>query len=174
MDRPSLYSPRLCLRVMSHEDLPALIKYANNSAVAERIINIPYPFREPDAAMRLSRNLQGFNRKTHYTFAIVLRETDELIGEVGLHPLPNRTQGQLAYWIGEPYWGKGLATEAVRAVLSFGFNDLALQLIFAECKVDNFGSIRVLEKNGMTAVGRGQAVEQYYLKAESWGTSDSY
>lgn len=163
-DFPELSTTRLLLRAMTEADIPALVKYANNPKIAERVLNIPYPYREYDAIFRMSKVLQGFNRKNHFSFAMILEETQELIGEIGLHPLPGGKQGQLAYWVAEPYWGKGLATEAVAAVLDFGLFTLSLELIFAECKRDNLGSIRVLEKNAMQAVGTGRSVEQYYRK----------
>lgn len=63
---------------------------------------------------------------------------------------------------------QGLATEALAAILKFGFQERQLQLIFGECKLDNIGSIRVLEKNHLRAVGTGRSVEQYYIKEEDW------
>lgn len=165
-DFPALTTPRLLLRAMTAEDIPALVKYANNPKIAERVLNIPYPYREHDAIFRMSKVLQGFNRNTHFSFAMILTAAQELVGEIGLYPMPENKQGQMAYWVAEPYWGRGLASEAVAAVLAFGFSALSLDLIFAECKRDNLGSIRVLEKNGMRAVGTGRSVEQYYLRNE--------
>lgn len=163
-DFPELTTSRLLLRAMTPADIPALVKYANNRKIADRVLNVPYPYREHDAIFRMSKVLQGFNRKTHYSFAIILKETSELIGEIGLHPLPGNKQGQTAYWLAEPLWGQGLVSEALAAILDFGFSTLELDLIFAECKRDNIGSIRVLEKNDMKAVGTGRSVEQYYRR----------
>jgi ribosomal-protein-alanine N-acetyltransferase len=61
---PVIMTDRLLLRKLEYEDLPALIKYADNQKVADKIVNIPHPFREPDAAFRLSYVLQGWKKKT--------------------------------------------------------------------------------------------------------------
>ena len=167
-DFPLLTTKRLRLRVLESGDLPTLVRYANNRKIADRVLNVPYPYREPDAVFRLSKVVEGFKKRTHFSFAIVHQSAAELIGEIGLHPLPNGTQGQVAYWIAEPFWGQGFATEAVQAVLAFGFQELALELIFGECKQDNVSSIRVLEKNRMRAVGTARSVEQFYIKRERW------
>ena len=168
LDTPALITDRLQLRRLEENDLPALVRYANNRKIADRVLNIPFPYRQLDAMLRLGKVRQGFQQRTHFSFAIIHLEAAELIGEIGLHPLPNNTQGQVAYWIAEPYWGQGLATEAVQAVLSFGFQQLHLQLIYGECKRDNLASVRVLEKNKMQAVGTGRSVEQYFIKQEDW------
>lgn len=163
-----LNTNRLQLRVLEDGDLPALVRYANNRKIADRVLNIPFPYRQTDAFFRLSKVQQGFAKKSGFSFAIIHQAEQELVGEIGLHPLPNGTQGQVAYWIAEPYWGQGLATEALAAILKFGFQERQLQLIFGECKRDNVGSIRVLEKNHLRAVGTGRSVEQYYIKEEDW------
>ncbi|MEO0873508.1 MAG: GNAT family N-acetyltransferase [Bacteroidota bacterium] len=168
LDFPILNTSRLQLRVLEEKDLPDLVRYANNRKVADRVLNIPFPYRQVDAFLRLSKVRQGFANESGFSFAIIHQAAQELVGEIGLHPLPNGTQGQIAYWIAEPYWGQGLATEAVAAILKFGFQERQLQLIFGECKLDNAGSIRVLEKNHLQAVGTGRLVEQYYIKEEHW------
>lgn len=150
---PTLFTPRLILRKITIDDVPSLVKYADNKKITDRIINFPYPFREPDGVFRISNVLQGFKTKTRFVFSIILKERAELIGEISIHLERNNT-AQLGYWIGEPFWNQGMVTEAVGAVLQFGFEKLELQTIFATCDADNPGSERVLVKNGM---------EQHYL-----------
>ena len=147
---PTLYTKRLRLRQMRHEDIPFLVKYANNKKIADQIVNIPFPYREFDAAMRLPTILRGFKQKTHFAFAVTLKETDHLIGEISLLQM-DKTQkhAQLAYWIGEPYWNQGIITEAIPAILKFGFEMLDRDLIYADCFESNPASARVLQKNGM-------------------------
>ncbi len=151
MDRfPTLYSARLILRKIQIEDVPSLVKYANNKTISDHIVNIPYPYREPDAAFRIRFVVDGFKKKTHYAFAIILNETGEMIGEVSLHfQDKHQPHAQLGYWVGEPFWNKGIATEAARAVLDFGFNQLNLDLIFADCHPTNTASESVMLKLGM-------------------------
>jgi RimJ/RimL family protein N-acetyltransferase len=160
---PILFSPRLKFRKLEIEDLPSLVKYANNRKISDWIINIPYPYQEPNAAFRMSYVVQGFKTKSRYVFAIILRETDEMIGEISLHL--NGQNAELGYWIGEPFWNKGLISEAVKEVIDFGFKDLDLQLIHATCHVENPASGRVLMKNGFQQHGLKGNIIQYILQA---------
>lgn len=159
---PELYTDRLKLRKITVEDVPALVKYANNKKIAANILNMPHPYQEPDAVFRISYVVQGFKSKARYVFAIIFQE--ELIGEVSLHLDQQKSLAQLGYWVGEPFWGKGIATEATQAALKFGFEKLNLAMIFAECHITNIASEKVLLKNGMKKNGTSGSVVQYVLK----------
>jgi len=81
------------------------------------------------------------------------------MGEIGMNLAPQRYKmGKLYYNLLPVYWGKGYATEAVRAVLKFGFRVLKLHRMEAGCAVDNIASIRVLEKVGMQMEGQRRKV----------------
>lgn len=82
---PELHTGRLKLRKIRPDDLPSLLKYCNNKKISDQILNIPYPYREEDAVFRMNFVLQGFKNKERYVFAITLKPSDELIGEIGLH-----------------------------------------------------------------------------------------
>ena len=160
---PILYTKRLLLRKIQIEDIPSLLKYANNKKIADYVLNIPYPYQEPDAVFRISYVVQGFKSKARYVFAIIFRESEEMIGEVSLHIDNQKDVAQLGYWVGEPFWGKGIATEAVEAVLKFGLEKLNLNMIFGECRIDNSGSEKVMLKNGMVRAGSSGRIVQYRL-----------
>lgn len=161
---PELYTSRLHLRRIMADDIPALVQYANNPAISARVLNIPYPYGEPEAVFRISYVLQGFRQKTRYVFAIILQSQEILVGEAGLHLDSRQPMAQLGYWIGEPFWNQGIATEAVQAVLQFAINKLNLETIFATCDEDNIASIKVLEKCGMKRKGSQGKVLQYVLQ----------
>jgi ribosomal-protein-alanine N-acetyltransferase len=163
---PELHTRRLTLRKIDAEDLPSLIKYANNRKISDYVLNIPYPYQEMDAVFRISYVVQGFRNKTRYVFAIELKEHREFIGEVSLH-LENG-QTQLGYWIAEPFWNQGIATEAVQAVLKFGFETLDLRLIYATCHIDNEASGKVLLNNGMVYNGKQGNVIQYVMTRQGY------
>ncbi len=87
---------------------------------------------------------------------MILKDTKQLIGSVGIIPDPKRENPQvrmLGYWLDESYWGKGYMTEAVQAVLNYGFNELQLSLITANCYPHNKRSQQVLERNGFICEG---------------------
>jgi ribosomal-protein-alanine N-acetyltransferase len=163
---PQLFTGRLLLRKIEVDDVPCLVKYANNKKISDQVLNIPYPYQEPDAVFRISYVVQGFKNKARYVFAIIFRDTEELIGEIGLHLDVNGKIAELGYWVGEPFWGKGIATEAIGAVLTFGFTKTELEQIYASCHVDNRASERVLEKNGMRRNSLKGNVAQWLVSRE--------
>lgn len=147
---PLIHTERLKLRKLQVEDFPSLVKYANNKAVGDNIVNIPYPFREPDAAFRLSSVSQGFKNRNRFCFAIELKERNEIIGEITINLMDSKNNhAQLAYWVGEPFWKNGYATEAAKAIINFGFEKLNQELIYADAYSENIGSQKVMTKNGM-------------------------
>ena len=87
-------------------------------------------------------------------FAISILPVGELCGAVGLHIAGDHKHAELGYWIGVPFWGRGYATEAASSAVSFGFEALQLNRIFAQCFAGNTSSHRVLEKIGMRHEGR--------------------
>lgn len=98
-------------------------------------------------------------------FAIVLKETGHVVGSVGLIGDPKRENPRarmLGYSLAKPCWGRGLMTEAVRAVLEWGFSDSALELVSAYCYPYNERSIRVLEKCGFVSEGTLRRCEVRY------------
>lgn len=157
---PELQTGRLWLRRIQVEDIPLLLKYANNRKISDYILSIPYPYQEPDAVFRISYVLQGFKNKLRYVFAITLK--GEFIGEISLH-LDNGKVAQLGYWVAEPFWNKGIATEAVTAILTFGFENLQLDKVYATCHEENTASSKVVEHNGMKPGIPNGGVVQYQL-----------
>jgi ribosomal-protein-alanine N-acetyltransferase len=94
------------------------------------------------------------------------------VGAVGLILAPAHDRAELGYWIGAPYWGRGYATEASRAVVRWGFEGLGLRRIHASHFPRNPASGRVLEKLGMRHEGTlRQHVKKWdeYLDLESYG-----
>ena len=140
-----LETERLLLIPLRQSDFSGLLKYANNRAVSRHALNIPYPYTEFNAIMRMSYIVQGFNEKSRFVFAIALKETDEFIGEISLH-VKEKGVAECAYWLGESLWNNGYASEAVKRITVFGFQRCDLQTIFASCRSVNVASIRVLEK----------------------------
>ncbi len=171
---PRLETERLILRQLRVEDFPALIQYVNNPNVTENLVNTPSPYREPDAAMRLSYVVRGFKNKTRFVFAIESKERQELIGEISLHLLDqNREQAQLAYWLAEPFWGQGIMTEAAKEALRFGFSQLKLGLIYADAYEHNPGSLKVIERLGMTYHTTNGRIKLYRILQEEFNQTDS-
>lgn len=165
MDRfPTLYTPRLILRKITIDDIPSLLRYANNRKIADRIVNIPYPYEEPTAVFRISYVHQGYKQKTRFVFSIVSKENQSLIGEISLHLNSKRDGAEIGYWIGEAFWNQGLMKEAIAAVTQFGFQKLHLITISASCDADNIASHKVLEHNNFKPASSNGKTLVYYIE----------
>ena len=167
---PQLHTPRLTLRKLTVDDIPSLVKYADNRNISDYILNIPYPYREPDAVFRLSYIHQGFTAKSRFIFAIILKNNNECIGEISIHLDDKTSGGQIAYWIGESHWNNGYATEAIRSVLNFGFERLHLDIIYATVDEENNASIKVLEHNNLNKTGYTGKILRYSIRNENTPT----
>jgi RimJ/RimL family protein N-acetyltransferase len=75
-----------------------------------------------------------------------------MMGSMDLSIESDRVGASLGYWLGEPYWGFGYATEAARAMVGFAFDNLKLRQVTANALRDNFRSMRVLEKAGLSYI----------------------
>ena len=86
--------------------------------------------------------------------AIVARDDGQVVGWCGLEYLPELGETEVGYLLSRRTWGRGYATDAARAAVDYGFEKAALPGIIGLVHPDNIGSIRVLEKCGMTFVDR--------------------
>lgn len=107
--------------------------------------------------------------------ATVHKPSGSYIGRCGLYPNRDDATGEiipgeavLAFYIARPYWAQGLATEAGKAFLQYGFDTLGLSRIVAGASTANTGSNRVLQKIGMPLVSTGGTGERTYNEYELW------
>lgn len=136
------------LRPWQQEDLDDLIQYANNPKIAQNLTNqFPYPYTRLAGAAFIEMAQAS---KPIHIMAISL--DGKAIGAIGIHPQTDvwSYNAELGYWIAEPFWGKGLATQAVQQIVDYGFEHFELTRIFARPFGRNKGSQRVLEKAGFT------------------------
>jgi ribosomal-protein-alanine N-acetyltransferase len=104
-----------------------------------------------------------------FQFAVVLRDDHRMIGNCGLRMQTAHARvGEIGYEIDDRYWGNGYATEAARALLTFGFEQVHLHRIWAYCVAENTASGRVLTKIGMNYEGRQR--ESEWMKNRWWDT----
>lgn len=183
MPFPVLEAKRLILNKLDSTDLASIVEYASNARVAEMTLNIPHPYREEDAVFWVNAAHTGFQDGSQYTFAIRLRPDNEFIGGMGLKINRRFDRAELGYWIAEPFWNMGFATEAAAAVLKFGFEELRLNKIYATHLIENPASGRVMQKNGMVKEGllvdhykRDNAyktIVQYRMTRKEYASADS-
>lgn len=132
-------------------DEDRLVAIADNPNVARYLSDIfPSPYTRHDAREWIELN-ESMYPKTH--FAIVLG--DDIVGGAGLilYEREKRGVAMIGYWLGEPYWGRGIATAAVRALTQYGFEHFGLRRIESPIYAPNKPSMRVLEKCGYVCEG---------------------
>ncbi|MCK0206616.1 GNAT family N-acetyltransferase [Starkeya koreensis] len=191
-----LETGRLILRVPRIEDMTWIAELADNRKVAEMTANIPHPYGMADAAAFIA-NLPGGPEAA--TFAIFLKDEAVLrqgapgfgapgFGAPGFGPpIPVGMCGfvrrdedapEIGYWLGEPYWGHGIATEAARALIDHAFGDRKLDALIASARVVNPASRQVIEKCGfqwtgvglarVRAIGASVPVDRFRLERRLW------
>lgn len=144
---------RLLLDQFTAADIPLLVKHAGNYNVAKNTLNIPHPYTKEDATAWIKNCEETYINQTRYSFAVRLKASPALIGGIGLTPNKRFNHAELGYWIAEPFWNKGFATEAAKAVIDFGFTALKLHKIFATHILENPASGKVMQHIGMTKEG---------------------
>jgi ribosomal-protein-alanine N-acetyltransferase len=146
-----LETRRLILRRQVIEDLDALWALYCDPAITKYIPDAPRSYKE--AREELEWHMHGH---PHYPelglWATVHKETGKFIGRCGLLPwtIDGRREVEVAYTIAQEYWGQGLATEAARSILDYGFTNLSLSRLVCLIDPENIASQRVAEKTGMT------------------------
>lgn len=150
---PKITSTNLILDRITYLDIPRIVECAGNIKVSETTMNIPHPYGEKDAIFWINNANNGFDAMTEFTFGVRIKFSNEFIGGIGLKINKKFNRAVLGYWIAEPYWNMGYATEAVSAILKFGFEELYLNKIYATHLVENQASGKVMIKNGMIKEG---------------------
>lgn len=149
MEMRRLETERLILRPWQETDAQALFKYAKDPDIG------PIAGWSPHTSVENSLEIIRTVFAAQEIYAVVLKETDEPVGSVGimfansLHSAEMKnSEAEIGYWIGKPYWGQGLIPEAVKALLSRSFNELGLDAVWCGYYDGNLKSKRVCEKSG--------------------------
>ena len=142
-------TPRLLLRPGFPEDAPALADTIADEAVARNLAVVPWPYKLRDAEAFLASP-----RDPVLPSLLIFERTQAEPRLVGSCGLGRRASGavEMGYWIGRPYWGRGLATEACGALIEIA-RTLGLASLEGSHFVDNPASARVLEKLGFEPLG---------------------
>ena len=139
------------LRGFKKTDATRLAELANNKKVSQNLRDgFPHPYGLKDAEAFINKCLE---QKTTTIFAIVFK--GEYVGNIGLMPAEDvyRKSAEIGYFIGEPYWNKGITTKAVNLITAYGFSELELLRIHTGIIEYNTASMRVLEKCGFKKEG---------------------
>lgn len=140
------------VRKFREGDIVSLVEHANNPNVSRNLEDrFPYPYTTEDAERWLAL-VAAQDPLTSFAIAAA----DDVVGGIGFHLRQDvyRATAELGYWLGEPYWGQGIATRAVRAVTIWAFESFPLERMQARVFESNPASCRVLEKAGFTFEGQ--------------------
>ena len=150
---PILSTPRLILRALQLSDLDDLYEYASDPGI-DRYVPWEHYKNIEEARENLNEFLAEYEQDGLGAWGIEHRADKKLIGIINTsipHPINRRVE--MGYTISRAYWGQGLATEAVQALIGFGFEKMKLVRIEAVVLPENLASARVLEKSGMQFEG---------------------
>lgn len=153
------FTARLKLRLVEMADLEA-IHVLHHLAETDQYNTLGIPKDLEETNIIVDGWINDHQKRTikNYTFAVEF-EKGGFIGLIALKLSSSKfNSAEVWYKINVEHWNKGYATEAIRAVISFGFNRLKLHRIEAGCAVENLASIRVLEKAGMIQEGRKRQI----------------
>ena len=144
-----LETERLSLRRPTLADVNAIARLANDRRIAENLRRLPHPYSQ-EHAIAFVRYSAGEPREV----AFLVEQNFAVIGACGFTQV-DRHPPEIGYWLGVKHWGKGYATEAVRAMIDHVFTDLDCEAIQSSARVTNPASRRVLEKCGFQWSGAG-------------------
>ncbi|HEY0477251.1 MAG TPA: GNAT family protein [Kofleriaceae bacterium] len=151
---PDLATERLLLRELRPGDAGAVAAGAGDRRVAAFLIQVPSPYPIALARRWVAHRIDWWEQGRGVTFAVTLSGAEDmLLGTISLRRYIRDRRAELGYWLAQPAWGHGFATEAAHAVVDFGFRDLGLARVYAQVLADNRASLRVLDKLGMVNEG---------------------
>ena len=174
---PVLETERLILRAPRLEDAKAVVTLASDRRVAENTARIPHPYAIEDAEQFIAAVNK---REGEACFVITLDGAP-----IGICSVDLREDGpELGYWLGVAHWGRGFATEAVRALIDHAFADLDHETLISGARVNNPASRRVLEKCGfqwtgvrlsrIRAINSAAPIDRFRLDRGLWASLKSW
>lgn len=177
LDTPVITTERLILRAPHKEDAEDMAALANNINVARMLGTMPHPYKRDDAEAFIQHIKQSEGDACVY--AVTEADTGRLMGVCGLHEDKTRYEEPfLGYWIGEPFWGKGYATESARAMVDLFFKVTPLSTLLVSARADNEASKKIIRKIGGNYKNKSLVhnpileedhdLEHYHITRESW------
>jgi RimJ/RimL family protein N-acetyltransferase len=144
----AIETSRLVLRVPRPDDAKAITGLIDDRRIAENTARIPHPYSLADARAFLAQ----VNRDAGETSFLITLPDGTIIGGCGIGAA-SAADPEVGYWIGVPYWGRGYATEAARALIDHAFGEVGCERLSGRARVSNPASRRVLEKCGFQWTG---------------------
>ena len=166
-----LETKRLVLRELTPNDADALERVIGDGETMRFYLR---PFTRPEVEEWIARNRERYATDGHGLWAVVLRESGEMIGDCGLvwQDVDGERLVEVAYHLHRAHWNRGYATEAARECMRYGFDVLSLPKIISLIRPENVASRRVAEKNGLRIERRttrgGLMHDIWTMRREQW------
>ena len=162
---PSLVTERLILRDVRASDAADVLVFRGDPIVQR--FDDPVIHTETEAEALIDELNVEYQARAGITWAVALADHDLVVGLFGLHDWDHyHRRAEAGYGMARAYWGQGLASEALRAILLFAFEQLDLNRIYARTIADNHESVRLLERLGFRREGT--------QRAHSWEEDGSF
>lgn len=150
---PILETNRLILRKITLDDVEDMYVYGSDDEVTKHVTWDTHKTISDTKAFA-AFVLNKYQNKEVVPWGIELKENGKFIGTIDFVSwTPHHKTAEIGYVISKDYWGKGITTEAANEIIKFGFHKMDLVRIEARCFVENIGSMRVMEKCGMSEEG---------------------
>ncbi|MDF1511139.1 GNAT family N-acetyltransferase [Robertmurraya sp. DFI.2.37] len=149
----TLETERLLLRLFTEADAEQVQFLCDNINIYKSTLNLPFPYSLQCALSWIANHEQNYTEDKLYEFAITDKKNGELYGAIALSNQRLHRNGEIAYWIGEPFWGNGYATEAAQAMLDFAFEEKNYHRVYARYFKSNPASGKIMKKCGMVYEG---------------------
>lgn len=148
-----LETERLILKEMTGEDFGGLCAILRDEEV---MYAYEHAFSENEAREWLLRNLKRYRDDGFGLWAVELKQNGEFIGQCGLtfQEIPGKKVVEIGYLFRKEFWHKGFAVEAASACKRYAFENLSINEVYSIIRVNNYSSIKVAKRNGMTEKGR--------------------
>lgn len=157
-----LEGERIALRELGKADAQHIHEHAKDWKVSRYLSNLPHPYRLKHAKEFIKKAKLRAKKKTEHHLGIELKQTGQIIGIIGLSEIDKKhKRAVIGYWLGRKHWGKGLAKEALRLMLKFGFRKLGLLRIHGQVMKPNSRSANLLKKAGFALEGK---MRKHYIK----------
>jgi len=166
---PTIKKKKFILRPFKRGDEDSVQKHVNDKDVSRFTLSIPHPYTKKDAKMFIDRVIKEQKSKNKLPVRFAIDVDGEVVGCIALNPTERDHKLTIGYWLGREYWGKGIMTEAVKAVTHYGLKTLKKKRICGYVFIKNEASARVLEKAGYVYEGtlhkeskkNGKYVDEY-------------
>lgn len=145
---------RLILRKFKYTDDENMLKYWISDHEIQSLYSEPVYSTKQEVKELLDKYINSYEKNDYYRWSIIFKETDECIGQIAYFLVDNNNHfAEIEYCIGSVFQRKGLATEATKAVIQYGFNKMNLHKVQICHKSINIPSRKVIEKCGLVYEG---------------------